>query len=154
MDGQGENFAVNSEAALVCHHGLQEQPALKTALAELGYRVDVAEHTQEAISKIPLTGYRVIVLDEKFDGSTLENNELLKHLQTMLMSTRRSITLALVGSTFTTGDHMTAFAKSVNVVVNPNDMTKIAPILKRAIAERDDFFHTLETALQEAGMSG
>ena len=152
MDGQGDKFRVDSKPALVCYGGAQEKETLKSALTEVGYNVEFATTADEALGKMPTAGYEVIVLDEAFDGSTLENNTLLKALQEMLMATRRSIFVALIGSQLTTGDHMTAYAKSVNVVINPNDMGNISTILKHSITENNEFFRTLIECFHEAGM--
>lgn len=152
MDAWKDQIGVASKPALVCHSGAQEKETLKTSLTELDYRVEFATTADEALGKMPTTQYEVIVLDEAFDGSTLENNTLLKAIQEMLMVTRRSIFVALLGSQFTTGDHMMAFAKSVNVVINPNDMGNISTIMKHSIAEDKKFFRTLIECFHEAGM--
>ena len=153
MDDQAE---AGGKLALVCHctafRGMEERDTLKSALTELGYHVEFPAAADEALSKIQTTQCEVIVLDEAFDGSTLENNTLLKALQEMLMDTRRSIFVALLASQFTTGDHMMAFAQSVNVVINFNDMGNISTILKRSIAENKKVFGILLQCLHEVEM--
>ena len=152
MDAHGDQFEEESKPALVCHSGEQEKETLKSALTEIGYHVEFAATADEALGKMPTAQYEVIVLDEAFDGSTHENNTLLKALQEMLMATRRTIFVALLGSQFTTGDHMMAFAKSVNVVINPSDMGHISTTLKHSITENKEFFRTLIECFHEAGM--
>ncbi len=156
MDGQGDQFGADSKPALVCHcsafRGTQEKEALESALTTIGYHAEFAATAEEALGKIPTAQYEVIVLDEAFDGSTLENNAVLKALQEMLMVTRRSIVVALLGSQFTTGDPMMAFAQSVNVVIHPNDVGNLSTILQHAIAENNELFRTLIECFHEVGM--
>jgi hypothetical protein len=95
--------------------------------------------------------YDVIVLNENLAGSSPENNEVLKFFQNMPMVTRRHIFLALIGQNHKTLDNMTAFAKSVNAVINKSDLSNLVNILKKSIADNDQFYKVYKETLRKLG---
>jgi hypothetical protein len=58
----------------------------------------------------------------------------------MPMSTRRNIFLMLISSQFKTLDNLMAFAKSVNAVINANDIQRVKLVLERAMADHRRFY--------------
>ncbi len=80
------------------------------------------------------------MLDEEFCGETAENNTILRYLQPMPMSTRRSIYLMLISKEIRTLDNLLAYAKSVNAVINANDIQKVKLVLERAMADHRRFY--------------
>jgi hypothetical protein len=113
--------------------------------------VHVAASTDEGHDRLRKTSYEAVVIDQAFQGGTLLDNPLLQQLQTMPATTRRYMFLALLAPDVKTLDNMTAFATSVNAVINYNDLAQAKAILERGIAENDQFFRVLRTVLQEAG---
>ena len=67
------------------------------------------------------------------------------------MSVRRRIFFALIGDAFKTMDNMTAYAMSVNMVINREDMDKLTSILRRGISENDQFYKVYMDLLVEVG---
>jgi hypothetical protein len=93
----------------------------------------------------------VIVLNENFAGSSPENNEVLKFFQFMPMNTRRHIFLALIGQNFKTLDNMTAFSKSVNAVINRQDLHNLVNIMRKSIADNEQFYKVYKETLRRLG---
>ena len=95
--------------------------------------------------------YELIVLNESFENSTIENNHILCYLNFLNMAMRRDIFVVLVGNNFRTMDNMNAFAHSVNIVVNSKDLDQLEMILKKSLADHQQFYRTFEVALRSVG---
>ena len=146
-----EGFDINQKSALVAIDDEGRRATVTDALHELGFRVQAAESAEDGYDKLRKTAFEAVVVDQGFQGGTLLDNPLLKHLQWMPANTRRYMFLALLAPDVKTLDNMSAFAASVNAVVNYNDMAQSKAILERGIVENDQFFRVLRTVLQEAG---
>jgi hypothetical protein len=69
----------------------------------------------------------------------------------MAMSMRRYIFVGLLGREYKTFDNMMAFAKSVNMVVNVNDLPHLAAILRKSVIENNEFYRVYREVLAAAG---
>ena len=69
----------------------------------------------------------------------------------MSMSARRNIFLTLIGKDFKTGDNMTAFTKSSNIIVNEKDLPDLKEILKKSVADNDRFYKVFRESLLKMG---
>ena len=146
-----EGFDINQRFALVAVDDETRKAAIADALHELGYRVHVAASTDDGHDRLRKTSYEAVVIDQAFQGGTLLDNPLLQQLQRMPAPTRRHMFLALLAPDVKTLDNMSAFAASVNAVINYNDLAQAKAIFERGIAENDQFFRVLRTVLQETG---
>ena len=120
-----EEYEEELRSALVCEDNAEFKSAINAALEGLKYGIEFAQSAEDAFEKLKFNQYGVIVLNERFGGSSPENNAVYKFLQFMPMSARRRIFLALIGKDFKTGDNMTAFAKSSNITVNEKDIRNL-----------------------------
>jgi CheY-like chemotaxis protein len=146
-----EAFDINQRFALVAVDDEGRKAAISDALHELGFRVHAAESTDDGHDRLRKTAYETVVIDQAFQGGTLLDNPLLQSVQTMPATSRRYMFVALLAPDVKTLDNMTAFATSVNAVVNYSDLQQAKAIFERGIAENDQFFRVLRTVLQEAG---
>jgi hypothetical protein len=121
------------------------------ALEELGYKVIQPLTLQEAMSKIRLHPFDMIILADGFDGRGLEGNPITNYLNHLSMSVRRKIFLTLLSGRFKTMDNMMAFAMSANLVVNPADLSNIRLILKKGTSENEKFYKVFTDTLKEVG---
>ncbi len=146
-----ETFDLNQKFALLAIDDDDRKGEVSAGLQELGYKVHVATSADDARDRLRKTAYEVVVVDQGFQGGTALDNPLLKLLQAMPMTLRRYMFVALLATDVKTLDNMTAFAYSVNAVVNYNDVAQIKPIFQRAFADNDQFFRVVRAVLQEAG---
>ena len=147
----GGTFDENQRLGLVCAEVPDRQEAIKAALEQLGYTVRVAAGAPDAIDGMRKDPYEVVVLDQEFQAEPGAENPVLQALRTMPMSVRRYIFVALIGQEYKTLDNMTAFARSVNLVISLNDLAQLAPILKRGVADNAQFYRVFREVLQEVG---
>jgi len=150
-DEQATSFDATARPALVCVPAGDRLTAVTAALTELGYAPDVPSAGAEATDRLRKTAYAVVVVDETYDGATPLDNPVLKALAAMSMTVRRYMFVALLGADVKTLDNAAAFARSVNAVVNVNDLGQLAPVLRRAIADNDAFYRVFREVLQAAG---
>ncbi len=109
------------------------------------------ETSERAIERTKYTPYDVIVIAEKFAGSTLETNEVLQYLAPLPMAQRRNFYVVAVGDSFRTLDAMQAYAQSVHLVVNPTDISNLGAILKKSLADFELFYRVYRSVLAETG---
>lgn len=146
-----EEYGEGFKTALICDDNAETQNAITAALKELKYKVEISLSSTDALEKLRFNQYDVVVLNEAFGGGSSENNDILKFFQNMPINTRRHIFLALVGQNFKTLDNMTAFSKSVNAVINKQDLSNLTNILKRAIADNEQFYKVYKEILRKLG---
>ncbi|OPX35720.1 MAG: hypothetical protein B1H11_08665 [Desulfobacteraceae bacterium 4484_190.1] len=137
--------------ALVMEDSAEQAEKIKPDIEQFGYNVVLAKNTRDAIGRMRLYHFDLIILSEQFDGIDVGKGPILQYLNHLSMSVRRRIFIALIGNNFQTADHMTAFAMSVNLVVNREDMDRLMDILINSIAEKEKFYKVFMDSLSEAG---
>jgi CheY-like chemotaxis protein len=146
-----EEYGEGFKTALICDDNIETQNLINAALKELQYKIDISTSTTDTFEKVRFNQYDVIVLNENFAGSSPENNEVLKFFQFMPMNTRRHIFLALISQNFKTLDNMTAFSKSVNAVINRQDLHNLVNIMRKSIADNEQFYKVYKETLRRLG---
>jgi hypothetical protein len=150
-DAQMKGLDDAARPALICIDPGDRQDAVLAAVEQLGYAAEVAAHSAGAADRMRKTMYPLVIVDEMYDGSAPLDNVVLRALGSMPMSVRRYIFVLLVGENVKTLDNATAFSRSVNAVINVNDLGQLATILRRAVADNDQFYRVFREVLQAAG---
>jgi len=136
---------------LVCVDDASRQGVIKAALEQLGFTMYAAKSSEEAVDRLRRDTFEVAIVDEQFQGGSALDNAVLQALQAMPMSIRRYMFVALLGRTYKTFDNMLAFSRSVNVVVNLNDLPHLPAILRKGITENNEFYRVFREVLAEVG---
>ena len=137
--------------ALMCVDDGDRRGAVRAALQQLGYEAETPADAGEAVDRLRKVPYQVVVVDETYNGGSALDNAVLKALNTIGMPVRRYMFVALLAADVKTLDNPTAFARSVNAVVNTSDIGQLASLLRRAIADNDAFYRVFREVLQAAG---
>lgn len=140
-----------TKRALICEERQDVRSSISSSLKALKYMAEDASSAADTFEKLKFNQYDIIILSETFAGSTPDNNEVLKHLQIMPMSTRRNIFTVLIGKNLKTMDNAAAFAKSMNVVVNSGDLANLASILRKSVADNEHFYKVFKESLVKMG---
>jgi CheY-like chemotaxis protein len=146
-----EFFEEGIKLALVLDTDDLHLSQIAPALEELNYKVVRPVSLQEAMSKIRLHSFDMIILSDVFDGKGLEANPIINYLNHLSMSLRRKIYLVLISNRFKSMDNMMAFAMSANLVLNPEDLSNARLILKKGTSENEKFYKVFMDALKQAG---
>jgi predicted Zn finger-like uncharacterized protein len=139
------------KTALVCvPDPLLRKPIIE-ALDLMEYQITVAETAREALKRMRYHVYDVMVVDELFDTDNPEANGVLIYTERLGMAIRRNMFIAMISSRHRTMDNMTAFLKSVNLIINSKNIEDIGKILSRGLTEYLAFYRVLRDKLKETG---
>lgn len=137
--------------ALICEPDPAVREKLSASLkSELGYQVTAPVTAKDALNAMRFHLFDVVVLNDLFDTEDPKTNAVLAYLENMPMATRRRFFVALVG-TYRTMDKMTAFNRSVNTVINMQDIDNVAKIIKGGAADNRLFYHVFQETQQKMG---
>lgn len=146
-----ELFEEGTRLALVLNGNDGQVSDISSVLEELKYKPIVAPSIQDAMGKLRLHHFDMVILSDGFDGQNLEGSPVTHYLNHLSMSVRRKIFLALLSDKFDTMDNMMAFTLSANLVINPTDLSKLRLILNKAIPDHEKFYKIFMDTLKEAG---
>jgi len=135
-----EFFEEGTRLALVLGGDEANVTEITPALEELSYKPILPTSIGEPMSKLRLYHFDLILLSDGFDGQNLERSPITNYLNHLSMSVRRKTFLVLLSQKFKTMDNMTAFGESANLVVNPDDLSSLPLILKKAISDNEKFY--------------
>jgi predicted Zn finger-like uncharacterized protein len=146
-----ELFEEGTRLALVLIGDDGQIKDVSSALEKLSYKPIIAPSVQDAMGKLRLHHFDLIILSEGFGGQSLEGSPVTHYLNHLSMSVRRKIFLALVSDKFKTMDNMMAFTLSANLVIHPADLSKLRLILNKAIPDHEKFYKIFMDTLKETG---
>ena len=135
-------LTANDKPALIALSTPELQETAKNALEQLGYKVHTAVNHGEFLHKYGQVAYQVVIIEELFSASTLDENESLSALQRMAMNSRRHSVVILFGFNMATFNPMQAYQQGVHAVVNPSEMFLLLQLIQKAVADNDMFLHT------------
>ena len=145
-----DEFVEDRKLAMVCFDSATQRATVKTALDGLGYTVHIPLTPEDAIHRVRVNRYELVILHEEYGGTT-ESNLVLQTIQPMTMVLRRHMCVGLVGREFRTFDYLSAFTKSVNFVVAERELSKIRAIVRQAMTENDQFYRVFRESMRDAG---
>ena len=154
IDYSGRPFGYKdsiNETAMICEHDPVIRQKISSTLQSLDYNVIEAATFKEVLKYLTFHTFNVVFVNENFDTETGGINNFLNYLQQLPMSTRRQIFVVLISATFATMDYMHSFNKSVNLIINKDDITELALILKKEIQENEYFYHVFKEYYRKHG---
>ncbi len=154
-DGDGYNASekpfdfVEEEGkiALLCEADPMIKKTITPVLDVLEYHITEVKNSREALKKMRYNSFDLIVVNEYFDAKNPDANGVLIYLERLHMAVRRNIFVAMITRRFRTMDNMTAFQKSVNMVVNVDNITDFDKILRRGMADYGIFYQVYKDCL-------
>jgi CheY-like chemotaxis protein len=141
----------DAKTALLCGPDSGAGLKIKTVLEKIGYHTTDPPSAREALKQMRFHLFDLVVIDERFDTSLPDDNHILRYLEKLSMSVRRQIFVVLLTERFRTSDNMAALNKSVNLVINMNNIEEIETILRRGIAESRAFYRVFRETLSRSG---
>lgn len=148
---ENAEYQPQQRLALVCEEAPERQAVIKAVLEQLGLGMYAPKTSEEAVERLRRHFFELVLVNEQFDGATPLDSPVLAAVRGMAMSMRRYIFVALLGREYKTFDNMMAFAKSVNLVVNVNDLPHLAAILRKGVIESNEFYRVYREVLAVAG---
>lgn len=139
------------ETALICEQDAGLRKKINSVLRQMGYHITEVESARDAMKYMRFRVFNLIVLDEDFEGTGPESNHVLQYIGHQPMNIRRNVFVVLLGNDFKTADNMTAYNRSVNVVVNLRNIDELEKVLKRSLIEYEEFYRVLKGTLRKVG---
>jgi DNA-directed RNA polymerase subunit RPC12/RpoP len=139
------------KTALLCEPDTALQTKIKTALYNMDYHITTPQLPKDALKQMRFHVFDMVVLNERFGTQSPDMNPVHKYLDRLNMSIRRNIFVTLLTDRYRTMDSMSAFNKSVNLIVNLKNIDEIEKILRRGIADYEDFYRVYKRALIKTG---
>jgi len=137
--------------ALVCEPEPDLREKINHGLKEMGYQITMPATAKDALKAMRFHIFDVVVLNELFDTADPQTNGVLRYLENMVMNTRRRFFVALVSDRYRTMDNMTAFNRSVNIVINRKSIDSVGEIIRQGMADNKAFYHVFQETLQKMG---
>ena len=135
------------KTALVCESDAVIREKIRPALDVMEYHITEVPNSREALKKMRYHNYDLIIINEYFDTQDPDANPLLIFLERQNMEIRRNMFVTLLTSRFRTMDHMMAFSKSVNLILNIRNIDDFDKIIQRALADAGLFYKVFKEAL-------
>jgi len=139
------------KTALVC----EQDPLLKKPVIEclerMEYQITQEDSARDALKRMRYHTYDVVVVDEDFCTDNPETNSVLIYLERLSMSVRRNMFVTMVSSRHRTMDEMTAFLKSVNLIIHSKNINDFSKIINRGLTEHLAFCRVFREKLKEIG---
>jgi predicted Zn finger-like uncharacterized protein len=139
------------ETALICEQDETISEKIRSALENMEYNITEAPSTRDALKYMRFHTFDLVVLDEGFESGDPNSNYVLNYLGQTPMNIRRQVYIILVGTSFRTGDNMVALNKSVNLVLNEENLDDFEKILKQALADNQEFYRVLYESMKKVG---
>ncbi|MBW2544009.1 MAG: hypothetical protein JRD43_00775 [Deltaproteobacteria bacterium] len=139
------------KTALVCESDSTVRDNLGTVLEKMGYHVTKSAAVPDALKSMRFHVYDLIVVGESFDEKGSDEGGVLDHIRHLSMGIRRNIFVVLLSATVRTMDNMAAFGRSVNLIINLENIGEADVIIKRGIVDNETFYGAFKDALKQAG---
>lgn len=133
-------FDVGDKTALVCVDHPQYQKLIVPPLTDLGYKLHLGLFEEDVLLKLATYSYNVVVVYENFKGASAGQNPILGELMKRPGSLRREHFVVLLSQRSLTNDAMSAFAQSVDQIINVSDLANFKPVLRRGVAQHCELY--------------
>lgn len=137
--------------ALVCVNVPLERQQVITILKRIGYAPHSSKDSGEAIGRLRLSAYAIVVLSDGFDPPGQDGPSIQAYLAGMGMTSRRNIHVVLIDPSLASNDQRAAFARSVDLVLHPNDLPHFEEALGHSKAETEIRCRVLKESLRAMG---
>ena len=136
-----------AETVLLCETDPDIRAKIRSVFKNMVYAIIEPETARDALKQMRFHVFDLVVLNETFDTKDLDENNVLMYLNRLSMSIRRNIFVVFLTSRFRTMDNMTAFNKSVNIVINLKNIDEIEKILKTGLTNNIAFYKVFKELL-------
>jgi predicted Zn finger-like uncharacterized protein len=139
------------QTALLCENDSELRQKIHDVVEGMNYHVVEAPSARKALKYMRFHNYNLVVVKETFDAAGADSNHVLQYVIQLPMSTRENTFVVLLSDSLKTMDNMSALNKSVNLVVNLQDIDDMESILKGALAEHEEFYQVFKESLKKTG---
>jgi len=140
------------KTALICETDPALVSKMRPVLDFMEYHITEVKNSRDAIKQMRYHNYHLILINETFDARDPDTNGVLIYLSRLHMSLRRNIFVTLITNRYRTMDFMMALNKSVNLIINTENLDQFEGILKRGLSDGDMFYRIYSETLKSTGV--
>lgn len=138
--------------ALVCVDDKAQRRDYDEILSTLGFNtVHIMEEQVQAMTYLTQVTYEMVILEAKFDGSTLEANPVLACVSEVAMEQRRHMYVAVCADEKYTYDVMAAYSQNVNLFFSYTDRREVLRTFEHGRAEHKRLYRIYWEVCEELG---
>ncbi|HPJ95813.1 MAG TPA: hypothetical protein PK022_00785 [Syntrophales bacterium] len=144
-------IGTDTETALIC---VTDDPIREKITGDLTARdfyITEVKTAKDAVKKMRFHLYTLLVIDENFDTTNPDSNDLLRYLAILPMSIRRRMFVLMLSNRFRTLDKMTALNHSVNMIINTQNIKDFITLITNGMAENEGFYYTFTEIMKSSG---
>ena len=143
-----EDNPFDDRMVLIAGQPLWVEPVVKTILDEGGRPLSVNK-VEEVFSILQFEQPEFFILTEGFGEDRSQANLLLEYVQHMPINQRREIFVVWVGENIKTGDILSAFSYSVNLVLQSERLAELTKQIKKSWVQWKELYQVfLQSRLQ------
>jgi len=139
------------QTAMICEPDESIKSRIKPVLTQLGYQMTEAVDPRMALKNMRYHVYNLIVVNEVFGANDPNANGILIYMDRLGMAVRRNIFVALLSTRFRTMDQMMAFNKSVDLIINIENLNEFEKILTRGMRQKEAFYRVFKETMKKLG---
>jgi hypothetical protein len=134
--------------ALVCVPAGPERNQVLASLKELGFAPQTMEGAEQALEGLRFTPFALAVVRDGFGGDA---NPVAVHVAEMGMAKRRTMLTVLISPGAKSHDPASAYSRSVDLLLQPEDLPHLAQDLRQALTEKEQTYRVYMDILQQMG---
>jgi hypothetical protein len=147
-----EDIPEGMKSAMIAFDSEENQEKLKEKLSTLGFRTTVAINVRDAVKQLKFGRFQLLLIQEDYYGASLATNQIIRAVNSIELSIRHDMFVAVVGPSFTSLDDLTAFSLSLDTVINSSDLDDVERILIIAMSHVKKFMSTYRELLYQRGL--
>jgi len=128
------------KTALICETDNDIREKLISVLKLMDFHTDIAMNTRDALKKLRYHNFEILIINEMFNTKDPNSNGVMIYQQNLNMDIRRQMFIVMISYRYHTLDHLNAFNKSVNLIINPDKTENMENTLSKAITENEMFY--------------
>lgn len=144
-------IGTDTETALICVTDDAIREKIIGDLKGRDFFLTEVKTAKEAVRKMRFHVYTLLVIDENFDATNPDSNDLIRYLANFPMATRRRMFVVLLSSRLRTLDKMAALTHSVNMIIGTQSVKDFITLITNGMAENEGFYYTLLDTMKAAG---
>ncbi len=146
-----ENNPLADRTVLIAGQSPWVEPLVRS-IREGGGSPLLADEVEEVFSILQFGQPEFFILAEGFGANNNQPDPLLEYIQNMPMSQRREIFVVWIGTNIKSGDMLSAFSYSVNLVIHPDNLPEITKQINKSWSLWKDLYLVyIQTRLQIFG---
>jgi hypothetical protein len=141
----------DEQTAIVCERDDDIRKKVCSILEGMDIQITESLSVKDALRDMRYHEYDVIIINDNFDNNVEGDNDVLLYLETLPMAVRRKMFVVLLSDKYRTMDNMAAFNRSVNLIINTQNLADLEQILNRAFAINEVFYNVFKEAQKKTG---